>query len=887
MRWFHQLVMRLRMLFGRHSASLRLDDELQYHLERQIAENRSAGMSPGDARTAALRAFGNPALVRDHARATWSWDRLETFFLDLRYSLRTLRRTPGFTLIAVFVIALGIGANVALFTVVRSVLLKPLAFHDPDRLFTLYEADSHRKGGHKYLPVDFGSFHEWQSSTPSSAEMAAISPWQDYNVSADGGQLPEKVRAAWCSWNFFSVLGVTPAMGRSFTVEDDRPDAPAAVILTNGMWMRRYSGDPAIIGKTIWLDAKPYTVIGILPPSFVFTSSFGGNKLQLFTPVRHEAPPWLLTTFADHEFLVIARLLHGATLPMLLDQLNALQQQIQRSQAGGSVHDGATGHSMLDDAVESYRTPLYALLAATGCVLLIACMNVASLLVARSAARSKELAIRSALGGGKLRLLRERLIESMLLSLGGGSLGLLLAWGALQWLVHVRVDMNRIETIHVDAVVVAFTVAAIAFCAAFSGAIVAFSIGGSHMFSALQESSRAHSAGVARVGLRRFLLVLEVGLTVVLLVGASLLLKSYQRLRSTDLGVPADNILTLQVELPAARYQKSVQQVAFFEQLITRVRAVPGVEAAGLVSTAPGEGWNGDQLMTVVEHPPLQPRDIPDIAVRGADPGYFAAIHLPLLRGRIFTADERLDRANVVLISQSAARVLFPNEDPIGKHLKGQMSDTAYEVIGVVGDTRWDVAQRPMPTLYWPIFGNDYTFTTIVARSSNHVEALALPIQKVVASLDSDLPVSDVMTLREAIGKSTIDSQFDSLLVLSFAIIALLLAAAGLYGVLAYLVTQRTVEIGIRIALGSQRSQVLRLVLADGLRPALAGLALGVAESAIAVRLIRSMLYETQPLDPTVFLGVTVTLFIVSTIACLAPAWRASRLNPMQALRAE
>jgi len=887
MRWFHQLVMRLRMLFGRHSASLRLDDELQYHLERQIAENRSAGMSPGDARTAALRAFGNPALVRDHARATWSWDRLETFFLDLRYSLRTLRRTPGFTLIAVFVIALGIGANVALFTVVRSVLLKPLAFHDPDRLFTLYEADSHRKGGHKYLPVDFGSFHEWQSSTPSSAEMAAISPWQDYNVSADGGQLPEKVRAAWCSWNFFSVLGVTPAMGRSFTVEDDRPDAPAAVILTNGMWMRRYSGDPAIIGKTIWLDAKPYTVIGVLPPSFVFTSSFGGNKLQLFTPVRHEAPPWLLTTFADHEFLVIARLLHGATLPMLLDQLNALQQQIQRSQAGGSVHDGATGHSMLDDAVESYRTPLYALLAATGCVLLIACMNVASLLVARSAARSKELAIRSALGGGKLRLLRERLIESMLLSLGGGSLGLLLAWGALQWLVHVRVDMNRIETIHVDAVVVAFTVAAIAFCAAFSGAIVAFSIGGSHMFSALQESSRAHSAGVARVGLRRFLLVLEVGLTVVLLVGASLLLKSYQRLRSTDLGVPADNILTLQVELPAARYQKSVQQVAFFEQLITRVRAVPGVEAAGLVSTAPGEGWNGDQLMTVVEHPPLQPRDIPDIAVRGADPGYFAAIHLPLLRGRIFTADERLDRANVVLISQSAARVLFPNEDPIGKHLKGQMSDTAYEVIGVVGDTRWDVAQRPMPTLYWPIFGNDYTFTTIVARSSNHVEALALPIQKVVASLDSDLPVSDVMTLREAIGKSTIDSQFDSLLVLSFAIIALLLAAAGLYGVLAYLVTQRTVEIGIRIALGSQRSQVLRLVLADGLRPALAGLALGVAESAIAVRLIRSMLYETQPLDPTVFLGVTVTLFIVSTIACLAPAWRASRLNPMQALRAE
>ena len=887
MRWLNQLRMRILMLFGRHHAAARLDDELAFHLDRQIAENLTAGMSREEARLAALRTFGNPALLRDETRATWSWNRLESIVHDIRLAVRTLVRAPGFAIIAILVMAFGIGANIALFTIVRGVLLKPLAFRDPDRLVALREGDSHAKGFRNYLPVDAGSFYEWQSAARDRAEMAMVSPWQDYNVSGEGGKLPEKVRAAWCSWNFFPILGVTPALGRGFTDQDDHPDATATAILTHAFWMRRYSGDPAIVGKTIWLDAKPYMVIGVLPQSFVFSSSFGGNNLQMWTPVRHEAPRWLLTTFSDHEFIVIARLLHGTTLTMLLDQLDALQKHIERSQTSGSVHDGAMGRSMLDDAVETYKTPLYALLAATACVLLSACMNVAGLLVARSAARRRELAIRSALGGGRLRLLRERLIESLMLSAGGGILGLLLAWCALQWLVHARADMNRIEAIHIDSVVAAFTVAIIAFSAIFSGIIAALNTGEKNILPALQEASRTHSEGAARIGLRKLLLTLQVGLTVVLLVGASLLLKSYQRLRESDIGIPVDNVLTMQLSLPATRYKKPAQQVAFFEQLITRVRAIPGVEAAGLVSTTPGGGWNGDRLMRVAEHPPLPPNQMPDIQLRGADPGYFDAIHLPLLRGRVFTSDERLERANVVLLDQTAVRTLFGDEDPIGKHLKDELGETSYEIIGVVGDTRWDVSLPPGPTLYWPIYGNSYNFGTIVARSSNHVEALALPVQKVVAQLDPDLPVSDVMTLREAVGKSIVDSQFDSLLVLSFAVIALFLAAAGLYGVLAYMVTQRTTEIGIRIALGARRNHVLWLVLFDGIRPALLGLFLGLGGSTATVRFIESILYQTKPLDPAVFAAVALLLLAVAVIACMLPAWRASRLDPMQALRTE
>lgn len=622
-----------------------------------------------------------------------------------------------------------------------------------------------------------------------------------------------------------------------------------------------------------------------MPSWFKYESKKGGGRTQIWVPIQHEAPASLMQTYEDHEFIAVGRLAPGIKATSLYTQVDTVQRQIKAAHPGPAVRDSAVGHTLLDDAVSDYRTPLLTIFGATGCVLLIACLNVGSLLVARTAARRKELAIRTALGAPRLRLLRERLLESFLLSIGGGLIGILFAGAGISWLVHTRQDMNRVDSIHIDLIVAFFTVAAIVLCALFSGLISVWSINSKSPLAPLQESSRGNSASQSRTGLRSTLLAAQVGLTVILLVGGGLLLKSYLRLRTTDLGISSDNVLTMHFNLPQVHYNKAVQRAEFMEELLRGVRAVPGVETAGLVTTAPGQGWGGDFLITILGRPPLAKGAGLDFLVRAADPGYFAAAGIPILRGRTFASYERLDHADVVLISQKAANRFFPNEDPLGKRLRIDFIGKVFEIIGVVGDTRWTVSQPDNPTLYMPIFGNDSA--TLFVRSTRNVEALSIPVQRVINAMDRDLPVSNVETLGETIGKSTLGSKFNSLLVLGFAVIALVLAAAGLYGVLAYLVTQRTSELGVRIALGAQRAQILHLVLLDGLRPALLGLSGGLAGSAVVAKLIRSLLYGIEPYDSTVFLAVITILLAVAALACTIPAWRASRLDPLQALRME
>jgi predicted permease len=882
MRWPAKLKMQVVTLFRRDRAGAQLDRELRDHLERQIEENLAAGMSAADARFAALRSFGNPALLREQARSTWSWTWLELLLRDVRYGVRTLARTPGFAAIAILVMALGIGANVAMFTIVRSVLLKPLPYPDPDRLMMVYERGVVNDADSQFNVVAGGMFSAWKKENKTFQDLA-IAGGSEYNLSAAGGQLPEKLHGVNCSWNLLPLLGVRPALGRNFTADDDRLAADGTMLITWGLWKRRFGGDPAVINQAVHINTRAYTVIGVLPAWFVYPED---PAVQLLTPVYHDKPAERMASLGNHQFEVLGRLRPGVTADQATADLALIARRVHDAHRDNPIiGKSAIARPLLEDMIVDARRPLYVLFAATLCVLLIACLNVANLLVARGAARRKEQAIRMALGGGRLRLLREHLMESLLLSVSGGTAGMALAWAALGWLVHTRDDLSRVEAIHIDGVVVAFTAGTILLCGVFAGAIGLLVSRDDRLLASLQESSRASSGGHGRVRLRKALLAFEVCLTVVLLIGAGLLLKSYQRLRSSDMGCITHNVLTLRISLFGGRYNDRAAKVNFFSELLTRIRALPGVEGAGIVQAVPGQGYWGDGPFTIVEHPPLHAGQMQLAIYRWADPGYFAAMGIPILRGRSFDPGKRLESADEVLVSRDFAEQYLPGEDPIGKHLR--VDDRVFTIVGVVGDTRYAPSEVPVPIEYLPLGSGFPNYGTLVIRSAHDADQLALPVQKIVQSMDRDLPVSDVMTMDQLLGKSTIDASFDATLLAMFAGLSLLLAAVGLFGVLSYIVAQRTGEIGIRIALGARREQVLSRVLLDGLRPALLGLVLGLAASVGAAKQIASMLYGTEPLDAAVFAAVSAALLLVTVTACVVPAWRASRLDPVQALRAE
>jgi predicted permease len=858
-----------------------LERELGTDLELEEEEQREGGISGEEARLAALRAFGNPTLIREQTRAIWSWNWLESLARDLRFSLRTLLRTPGFTVIAVMIMALGIGANVALFTMVRSVLLKPLPFQDPDRLVMLYEAGVHQEDASGSNLVSGGMYAEWKKLNRSYSSLALAQNIL-VGLSGSGGQLPEKLRSALFSSDMLRTLGVQPALGRDFTQDDDNPAANGTVLLSWGLWKRRFGSNPAILGKTIELDSRPFTVIGVMPAWFDFPDA----STQLWTPAYHDEPENTMTSYSDHMFRVVGRLKPGINAEQGIADLSIISQAIHNQHLNDPfVFRSASSRPLLDDLVGDIKKPLYMLLGATCCLLLIACLNVANLLVARAAARRKELAIRTALGGGWLRLMRERLMECLMLSTTGGALGLLLAFAALQWLTRTRYDMSRVESIHIDGVVAAFTVGVIVLSALFSGLIAAFSTSSKRILSALHETSTSVKGGRGRANLRKVLLSLEVGLTVILLTGAGLLLRSYQRLRSADMGCITQNVITMHLGLPEARYSTPALRANFFDRLLERVRALSGVDAAGFVTLAPGQGDALDWTFTIVDHPPLlQGRGLSALG-RWADPKYFGAMGIPILRGRTFDSAKRLEAANEAVISESFAHTFFPGEDPLGQHIR--LHGQNFAVVGIVGETRYTIGERPRPVQYYPLDAGVENFGTLVIRSSLDPQQFALPVQRMVSEMDPDLPVSEVLTMDQLIGQSTQSQNFNTTLLVVFATLSLVLAAAGLFGVMSYLATQRTTEIGLRIALGASREHVMRKMLLDGMWPAVFGLAGGLAASVAAGRLMRDLLYEVKPLDPAVFAAVAITLLAVAVFACIVPAWRASRLDPIQALRTE
>jgi predicted permease len=859
-----------------------LERELQAHLELEEEEQRENGVKGEDARYAALRTFGNTALIREQTRAVWSWNWLESLSRDLRISLRTLRRTPAFTASAVVVMALGIGANVALFTVVRGVLLKPLPFDNPDGLVMIYEAGIRENQAAGLNLVSGGMYAEWKRQNRSYSSLA-LAQGIRVGVSGSQRQLPEKLKSALFSWDMLRTLGVRPALGRDFTRADDNPSANGTVLLSWGLWKRRFGGDPAILNQTIDLDAQPYTVIGVMPAWF----DFPDPSTQLWTPVYHDKPEDTMTSFSNHMFSVVGRLKPGVSPAQGMADLSLISQRIHNAHRNTPfVFQSASSRPLLDHIVGEVKKPLYVLLQATCCLLLIACLNVANLLVARAAARRRELAIRTALGGGWVRLMRERLIESLLLSAGGGTLGLVLAAAALGWVERTRTDMSRVESIHIDGVVAAFTVGMIVVCALFSGLIAAFSASDKHIFGVLQQAARSVSGGGgARATLRKAMLTLEVGLTVILLTGAGLLLKSFERLRSADMGCITENVITMHLGLSDARYATPALRANFYDALLQRVRALPGVAAAGFVTAVPGQGSGPDWPFNIVEHPPLPQGSSLSALGRWADPQYFGAMGIPILRGRIFNAGKRLDAANEAIISQSFAQQYFPGEDPLGRHLRIRGQNAV--VVGIVGDTRYAIGEAPRPMQYYPLDAGVESVGTLTIRSSRDPEQFSLAVERIVSAMDQDLPVSDVLTMNQLLGKSTLGQSFNTTLLVAFATLSLLLAAVGLFGVLSYIVAQRTSEIGLRIALGARREYVMRKMLMEGMRPVFVGLIVGLAVSLEVSQFMRDLLYDVKPLDPAVFVAVSATMLAAAASACIVPAWRASRLDPMQALKSE
>jgi predicted permease len=873
--------MLLHTLFGRKAADAELNAELRFHLEEQIAENRAAGMSETEARQAALRLFGNPGVVREHARETWSWQWLESLARDVRQGIRRLMRAPSFALTAILVLALGIGANIALFAVVNAVLLKPLPVAHPDRLVRIYEAKSN--GEFQDNVVAGACFARWQAESRSFTQIA-IKNDHSYNLSGSG-QLPEVVQAEQSSWNLLPMLGVHPIAGRLFNASDDRPDANATVILTEGLWKRRFGSDRSILGRTIELDSKPYTVIGILPAWFRYPNA----RMQFWTPLYHENSHEEMQHYDMHNFDVVGELKPGVTMAQATAELDTIQRQIRQQNPDGPVNDAVNLRPILDGEVRNVRQGLYALLAATGCLLLIACLNIANLLVARAASRGRETAIRTALGGSRMQMIRSQIIESLLLSLAGGALGIALAYAAVQWLVHARADLPRADAIHIDGTAALFAMGCIVICGLIAGVLPALSTSDKEILRVLQESSRSAGSGRSRAHLRHLLLTAEVSLTVILLIAAGLLVKSYSAMRASNLGCATRDALTMGLNQPQG--VKTPQQIAaFYDVLLERVRQIPGVKAAAAVSSLPGQGHNGDTVYIIREHPPLPKGQVLDATTRFIDPGYFQAMQIPLLAGRTFTNDERLQRADKVIISDTLARQSFKGENPLGKHLSVPALEgmpQSMEIVGVVGDTRELPAADPLPTYYFPLLAGTQRFIALAVRTTGNPAAMAEPVKRAIASIDNNLPVADVMTMDEVIGQAAVDTSFEATLLAGFAALSLVLAAVGLFGVLSFLVTQRTTEIGVRIALGARRGEVLRLMLFDGLRPAIAGLVLGLVGAAAVTQLMKSLLVNTHPLDPLVYAVVCAVLLAVAILACLVPAWTASRLDPMQALRTE
>ena len=806
-------------------------------------------------------------------------EEMDTFWHDLRYGLRMLAKNPGFTLIAVLALALGIGANTAVFSVVNAVLLRPLPLKEPDRLVWMWGDRIRQQGNGRgsISPPDFVDFRE------QNQVFERISAFQNFPFNLTGSGEPERINGVRVSAGFFETVGVAPLHGRTFVSEEEQDGRGQVAVIGYGLWQRRFGGDQSLVGKTISLNGNSVTVIGIMPLGFQFPR----DEIELWTPITFGLQQTSVRRF--HFIRPIARLKPGVSLEQAQAEINAITVRLEQQYPDSNTNYGARLVLLPEQIVGDMRSTLWMLVAAVAFVLLIACANVANLLLARATTRQKEIAIRAALGAGRWRVVRQLLTESVALALCGGLLGFLIAWWGVKLLVALGPsNIPRLREVTVDGGVLGFTLVVSLLTGILFGLVPALQASRSGLGETLKEGSRG-TTGLGGRFMRSALVVSEIALSLVLLVGAGLVLKSFLRLSQIDPGFQSVNTLTMQVGLTQARYADAPPRAAFFQQLLPRLAALPGVQHAGAVSQLPMSGQNNDTSFVVEGRPPSSPGERLGANQRVVTPDYFRALGIPLLKGRYFTERDTTTAPNAIIISQTFATQVFPNEDPIGKRLTIDFGQPwTGEIVGIVGAIRHaGLSIEPWREMYFAHAQNPSGGMNLVVRAAGDPMILASAIKSEVQALDKDLPLFNIRTMETVVSDTVAQPRFRALLLGIFAAVALILAAVGIYGVMSYYVTQRTHEIGIRMALGAQRRDVLRLVVGQGMTLAVIGVGIGLAAAFALTRWIATLLYQVRPTDPMTFTIISLLLAVVALLACYIPARRASKVDPMVALRYE
>jgi putative ABC transport system permease protein len=878
MRWLYKIPLRFRSLFKRSRVEKELTDELRFHLEKLMEENVAKGMTPEEARYAALRELGGVDQIKEECRDMRRVNCIESFFQDARYGLRQLRRAPGFAAMVVSALALGIGANAAMFSVVNAVLLRPLPFRDPDRLVVIEGIPAVEFDG---LHTQVIGWHDWVGK---SRTLADVSVYERGGVNLFGGDQPVHLPAAAVSDGFFWLLGVGAIKGRTFMPEKNQPARPEAVI-SYDLWQGHLGADPNIVGRNLELSGKPFTVIGVMPPGFEFP-----GETQVWVPAALNTEESLFAEGGIMNFQ-IARLNPGVTLSQVRAELGVSLKQLEKENSA-PFNPKLNVTPLHLQLVKDSRPALLVLMGAVALVLLIACADVTNLLLARNAARSRELAVRSAIGAGQARLIRQLLTESVLLSLTGGALGLLVGAGT------VRLERGLLplsETllggIRLDAGVLGFTFAVAVLTGVLAGLLPALGSSRVVLSEALKAGAGDSSAGFGfrqQHGLRVVLGIGEVGLALVLLIGATLLIRSLACLSTVNPGFRTDHLLTARLFLAGPGYAADASRGAFFERVLDRAHRLPGVRDAAWTNSLPlGEGVS--VMFSVGIEGSATPK--PQTSNKWAlylpiSPDYFRTMGIPLVAGRVFEGRDRDGAPSVAIVSQAMARLCWPAQDPIGKRLTTIDPPKWTTVVGVVGDVRhWGLSDAPEPSMYLPLLQAPPRSAFLVIRTSGPVSAT--DVAGAVRAIDRGEPVASTLTGDELLARATASPRFRASVLGLFAGLALALALVGVYGIMAYSVSQRKHEIGIRMALGAKRGDVLQMVLTKGLLITGLGVAVGVGGALVLTRFLSSMLYCVKPTDPLTLVGVSLILIAVALLASYIPARRATKVDPMVALKYE